>query len=129
MMKALISLRPLLWFDAATCVTMGALLAAAASPLSSLLGLPSVLLQSCAVLLVVFAGFVAFIATRGNPAGGTKLIAAANIAWVVASFVLLAGPWLTPTLLGTAFIAVQALAVAAIAALELAAVRAVPASA
>ena len=129
MMKALISLRPLLWFDAATCDAMGALLAAAASPLSGLLGLPSVLLQSCAVLLVVFAGFVAFIATRANPIGGTRLIAVGNIAWVAASLALLAGPWLSPTLLGTAFIAVQALAVAAIAALELAAVRAVPASA
>lgn len=127
-MKA-IPIRPLLWFDAATCLAMSVLLAIANGPLSALLGLPAVLLQECAVLLVAYAGFVAFVATRTDPTGGTKIVAAGNIVWVAASLALLAGPWAQPTAVGTAFVAVQALAVAGIAALQLAIVRAAPASA
>lgn len=122
-------LRPLLWFDAATCLAMGGLLAVANGPLTGLLGLPAMLLQGCVILLVVFAGVIAFVATRANPVTGTRLIAIGNIAWVIAGFVFIAGPWVEPTALGIAFVAVQAVAVAGLAVLELAAIRSAPAAA
>jgi hypothetical protein len=122
-MKPLIPLRPLLWFDATTCIAMSALLAAAGGPLSPILGLPNVLLMEAGILLLLFALFVGWAATRTDPSGVARIVLAANIAWVIGSLALLAGPWLQPTLLGTAFVAVQALAVVGIGLLQWAATR------
>ena len=122
-MKSMFALRPLLWLDAVTCIAFGLLIAIAAGPLSELLGLPVPLLREAGILLFPFALFVLWVAMRTDPARGTRAIIAANVAWVLASLALLAGPWVEPTAIGTAFVAVQAAAVAGIAILEAHALR------
>jgi hypothetical protein len=122
-MKPIAPLRPLLWFDAATCAATGALLLAATGPMSEVLGLPPFLLTEAGILLMPFALFVAWSASRAEPSGSARLVIAANVAWVVGSLLLVAGPWLSPTSLGTAFVLVQAAAVAGIALLQIAATR------
>jgi hypothetical protein len=121
-MRAFLTLRPLLWLDAATCAATGLLLAGPTAFVSGLLGLPAVLLREAGIFLMLYAVFVGWAATRADPAGPARLVIAANFAWVIASFVLLLGPWVAPTLLGKAFIAVQAVAVAGLAALQQSAV-------
>jgi hypothetical protein len=116
-----IPLRPLLWFDASTCVAMGLLLTITAGPLSAMLGLPSPILQEVGIFLLAFALFVAWVATRPDPRGRVPIVIAANVGWTIGSFALLAVT--SPTAIGIAFVAVQALAVAMIAALQAAAAR------
>ena len=128
-MQSPIPLRPLLWFDAATCLAMGTALIAGADPLAQWLGLPRPLLLEAGIILLPFALFVAWAARRADPAAPTRLIVAANAAWSVASLAVVAGPWLQPTPLGTAFVLVQAAAVAGIALLQAAALRPQPATA
>ena len=120
-MKVIIALRPLLWIDAATCAAMGLLLVLCTDALSDILGLPSALVREVGIILLPFGLFVAWAALRPEPRRSARIVIAANVAWVVGSFALLAGPWVTPSPLGAAFVAVQAIAVAAITALELAA--------
>lgn len=122
-MKSIFALRPLLWLDAATCIAFGLLLAIAADPLSELLGLPIPLLREAGILLLPFALFIIWVATRADPARGTRVVIAANVAWVLASLAVLAGLWVDPTTIGTAFVVVQAAAVAGIAILEAYALR------
>jgi hypothetical protein len=121
-MTRMIPLRPLLWFDAVTCAAMGVLLAAGSGPLSALLGLPMALLTEAGIFLLLFSLFVGWTAARPDPSGAVRLLIAANAAWVVGSLAVIAGPWLHPTGLGTAFVAVQATCVTAIALLQSAAV-------
>lgn len=108
-------LRPVLLFDAATCLAMGALLVAAAGPVAGLTGLPVPLLREAGTVLFPFALFVLWAARRG---GGwpVQAVIATNLAWVAASFGAIA--LAQPNALGIAFVAVQALAVGAIAALQ-----------
>ena len=107
-------LRPVMLFDAATCLAMGTLLTAAAGPIAGLTDLPVALLREAGIVLFPFALLVLW-ATRQ---GGTpvRFVAGLNLAWVAASFAAIA---LTqPNALGIAFVAIQALAVAGIATLQ-----------
>ena len=118
-------LRPVMLFDAATCLAMGALLIAAASPIAGLTDLPVPLLREAGIVLFPFALFVLWTARQG---GGwpVALVAGLNLAWVAASFGAIL--WVQSNAFGIAFAAAQALAVAGIAALQfhgLAAVRSV----
>jgi hypothetical protein len=113
-----IPLRPLLWFDAATCAAMAALLLGAEAALSPLLGLPPLLLREAGLILVPFALFVGWTATRDDPARLARIIIAANLLWVGASLALLVGPWLRPTPIGMVFIGAQAIAVLVITGLQ-----------
>lgn len=113
-MRYTIPLRPLLWFDAATCAAMAALLLGAEAILVPLLGFPPLLLREAGLILIPFALFVGWTATRPAPERPTRLIVAANLLWAAGSLLLLAGPWLSPSALGTAFVAAQAGAVAVI---------------
>lgn len=108
-------LRPVMLFDAATCLAMGGLLVAAAGPIAGLTELPVPLLREAGILLFPFALFVLWAARQG---GGwpVQLVAGLNLAWVAASFGVIA--WVQPNALGIAFVAVQALAVGGIAALQ-----------
>jgi hypothetical protein len=108
-------LRPVMLFDAATCLAMGALLAVAAGPIAGLTDLPVPLLREAGIVLFPFALFVLW---AGRQGGGwpVTLVAGLNLAWVAASFGAIA--WTQPNALGTAFVAAQALAVGAIAALQ-----------
>lgn len=108
-------LRPVMLFDAATCLGMGALLVAAAGPIAGATDVPMPLLREAGIALFPFALFVLWAARRGS--GPAQLVAGLNLAWVAASFAAIA--WTQPNALGIAFIAVQALAVAGIAGLQL----------
>jgi hypothetical protein len=107
-------LRPVLLFDAATCLAMGALLVAASGPVAALTALPASLLGRAGIVLLPFALFVLWSARRGGWA--VQAVIALNVAWVFASLGAIA--WTQPNGLGIAFVAVQAVSVAAIAALQ-----------
>lgn len=116
-------LRGVLWADAASCVAMGALLAAGAGALAGPFGLPAALLRAAGLGLLPFAALVAFVAARGAPRAGAWLVVAANLLWVVDSFALLAFGGFAVSSLGQAFVIGQAGAVAALAILEAQALR------
>lgn len=107
-------LRPIMLFDAATCLAMGALLVAAAGPIASLTDLPVPLLREAGIILFPFALLVLWAARQGG--APVRFVAGLNLAWVAASFAAIA--WVQPNAFGIAFVAVQALAVAGIAALQ-----------
>ena len=112
-------LRRVLILDAVTSGAMGILLALAAAPLSSLLGLPISLLTWTGISLLPFAAFVGWLAKRDLlPRLAVWAVIACNALWVIDSFALLASGWYQPTLLGKAFVVFQALAVAVFAELE-----------
>jgi hypothetical protein len=121
-------MRRILYFDAATCLAMGLALVLFAQPLAPLLGLPVLLLEIAGALLLPIGGFIAWVASAsGFLRTGAWLVIAGNAAWVLASFYLLLSGAVAPKPLGYAFVLVQALAVALIAALEYASVRRIPA--
>jgi hypothetical protein len=108
-------LRPVMLFDAATCLAMGALLVGAAAPIAALTDLPAPLLREAGILLFPFALLVLWAARQGGTP--VRFVAGLNLAWAAASFATIA--WVQPNALGIAFVAVQALAVAGIAAVQL----------
>ena len=112
-------LKRVLLFDAATCAAMGLLLAFGAGLLARILAIDIVLLRETGIFLVAFALFVLWAAGRlARSAVPAEIVVATNIAWVIASILFVIGPWAAPNLLGTAFVAAQAAAVAGIAALQ-----------
>ncbi len=116
-------LRLSLFGDAAASGAMGLLMAFAAGPLSALLGLPQALLLGAGLFLLPYASFVAWLGHRAsNPARAIWAVIVMNGLWVAESFVLLFA-WLQPTALGTAFVIVQAAAVAGFAELQFVALR------
>ncbi|WP_227010134.1 hypothetical protein [Pelagibius marinus] len=121
-MPKLLSLRPLLLIDAATCAVMGLALDLGAAPLAALTGLPAPLLLYAGLGLLPIALFMALVAWRPHPAA-VRLAVTGNAAWAAASLVLLVSGWVAPTTLGVAFVVAQALAVAGLAMLEHAALK------
>ncbi|WP_137864981.1 MULTISPECIES: hypothetical protein [unclassified Sphingomonas] len=110
-------LRAVLTIDAITCLGMGALLAAAAGPLAGLFDLPAVLLFEAGLLLFPSAAFMLWAARQADRLEWpVRAIALLNLGWTAASFAVIA--LLAPNPLGAAFIVLQALAVAGLAALE-----------
>jgi hypothetical protein len=123
LIPSLPSLRSLLVFDAVTCAVMGALLVLGSGTLAGLTLLPTALLTEAGIVLLAVAAFILFVATRRvMPALGVIAIIAGNALWVLGSLAVLLAT--TPNALGTGFVLVQAFAVAALAALELAGWRA-----
>jgi hypothetical protein len=112
-------LRGPLLLDAIASGAMGVLLLLAASPLESLLGLPGSLLRAVGLLLIPFAAFLLWLAPRAR---GLRVVVrsvvGANVLWVLASILLLVSGRAEMTPLGTAFVALQAAAVAVFAFLE-----------
>jgi hypothetical protein len=117
-------LRSVLLIDAATCVATGGLMTIAASPLAALTQIPDALLFNAGLSLVPVAAFMVLVATRRTiRAAGVWLVIVGNIAWVTGSIWLLASGAISPNMLGAAFTAVQAAAVALLAVLEAAGLR------
>ncbi len=117
-------LRKALRADAVLSGVTGLLLLLAASPLAGPLGLPVALLRWSGVILIPFAAFVAFLATR------TRLqrplvfaVVACNALWALDSVLLLFTGWIEPTLLGEVFVGLQAAVVAILAELEFVGLR------
>ena len=112
-------LRRILWTDAVISGATGLLLAVDAGGLEAFLGAPAVLLRYAGSSLLPFAALVAVLAGREPVArGGVRVVIGLNVAWVVASGFLLLSGRIDLTALGFVFVAVQAVAVAALAELQ-----------
>jgi hypothetical protein len=123
-------LRTVLLVDAATCVATGLLMTAGSAALAPLTQLPADLLFYAGLSLFPVAAFIAFVATRKElPPAGVWLVIAGNAAWVAGSLWLLLGGTLSPSLIGYAFLAAQAAAVAVLAELEYVGLRRLSSSA
>jgi hypothetical protein len=102
--------------DALASGATGLLLAGGAGFLTGLLGLPEQLMRYAGLFLLPYAAVVGFVGTRATVSrGAVWTIIAANAVWVLESLLLLVGGWVSPTSLGIAFVAAQALVVAAFA--------------
>ncbi|WP_173087963.1 hypothetical protein [Devosia sp. 1635] len=122
-----LSLRRLLFIDAATCTAMALLLLTGSGPLSRLTAIPSSFLFYAGMLLLSVAIFMAITARRQYPANwATNFIILGNIAWVVASIALPFAGLFTPSALGWTFLLVQAAIVLVLALLERRAAAEIP---
>lgn len=116
-------LRRVLLLDAATCLVTGLAMTLGAGVVSGLTLLPEDVLRGAGASLFPIALFMAVVALRRPvPAAGVWLIVLGNIGWVAGSLYLLTGA-VPFNALGAAFVAMQAFAVAGLAALEIAGVR------
>jgi hypothetical protein len=117
-------LRYALIADAVASGATGALMIAGADLLTGLLGLPVALMRESGLLLVPYVALVAFVGTRDTiPFTAVKAIIALNVLWVLGSVGLLVGGFVAPTLLGYAFVIVQAIAVGVLAELQIVGLR------
>jgi len=117
-------LRYALIADAVASGATGLMMIAGADLLTGLLGLPVALMRESGLLLVPYVALVAFVATREAIAfAAVKVIIALNVLWVLGSVGLLVGGFVTPTLLGYAFVIVQAVAVGVLAELQIIGLR------
>jgi hypothetical protein len=112
-------LRLALIADAIASGATGILMVVGASFLGGLLGLPVDLLRYAGLALLPFVAFVAFVGTRADisrPA--VTAIVVINAVWVAGSVALLVSGAVSPTVLGYAFVLMQATAVAVLAELQ-----------
>ena len=105
-------LRVALLGDAVASGATGLLLAAAAGPLATLLGMPGPLLRGAGLVLLPYVAFVAWAGTRAAPPRwAVRAAIALNLLWTADSALLLALGLVSPTTLGVAFVLAQALVV------------------
>jgi hypothetical protein len=117
-------LRLALRTDALASGVLGLISLAAAPALDPLLGLPAGLLWPVGGALLVWAAALGLAASR--PAIGRSIarsVIALNVLWVAASAAAVVAGWLPLTALGTAVVVAQAVAVAALADLQLVGLR------
>jgi hypothetical protein len=110
-------LRYALLADAVASGATGLMMIAGAGLLEGLLGLPTALMREAGLVLVPYVAFVAWVGTReaiSRPA--VQAIIAMNVLWVVGSVALFA--FVTPSLLGYAFVVAQAVVVGVFAELQ-----------
>ncbi|CQR60704.1 hypothetical protein [Streptomyces leeuwenhoekii] len=97
---------------------------ALSGPLGRLLGVGSGLLLELGAFLLLFAGAVGWLASRARPGAlPVQAVVEVNCAWAVLSFVALV-VWLTPTMAGAVWGALQAVTVGGFALLQYAALKA-----
>lgn len=112
-------LRQLLVLDAAVTGVNGLAYLAAAGPLASLLGVPAELLRPIGVFLIGYGVAVAIVAARTNPSrGGALTIIVANLLWAATSLLVVSIGALSATVIGSLWIAAQAVVVGAFAAAQ-----------
>lgn len=117
-------LRLVLLLDAAASGVMALLLIAGATFLASLFALPQPLLVWAGILLVPWTILLVILSRKeALPRLVLYDVVAVNALWVAASFCILVAGFVSPNLLGAAFIVVQAVAVAGFAVLQLAGLR------
>jgi hypothetical protein len=117
-------LRLVLKLDAAVTGANGVAYLLAAGPLADWLGVPDELLRSAGAFLVAYAAAVYLLATRPRmPRAAVLAVIVVNAGWALDSGLLLAVDGFSPSLAGQIAIAVQALGVAAFAALQYAGLR------
>jgi hypothetical protein len=112
-------LRRVLIVDAVTSGAMGLAMIAFAELFADLLQLPLDVISEAGIVLLPFAAFVGFVASRREPSRlAVWTIIALNVVWVVDSIMLLFTGWVAPNALGYAFVIAQAAAVLAFADFE-----------
>ena len=112
-------LRFALMLDGVATTANGVLYLAGAPLLDGWLGLPTGLLVGVGAALIVYGALVLRLATRETmPRAAVVAVIAANVLWVANSLLALALDWFTPTAVGQVLIAVQAVLVAGLAALQ-----------
>ena len=112
-------LRQALWLDAIVSGATGALLWAAAGPLTGLLGLPRPLLAGAGLVCLAYgAGLVLLVRRTRIARGAAMVVVAGNGVWVAASLWLLVSGLVAPTLLGQGYVLFQAAAVLGLAVLQ-----------
>jgi hypothetical protein len=112
-------LRRAIQADALVSGAMALLLSLAASSLASILSLPEPLLLGTGLFLIGYVALLGWLATRpAMPKPLVWLIVAGNAAWTLGSIALLLSGAVTPNLLGTAFVGLQAVAVGVFAELQ-----------
>jgi hypothetical protein len=112
-------LRFALTLDGVATGANGVLYLAGAPLLDGWLGLPTAMLVVVGAALIVYGALVLRLATRpAMPRVAVAAVIAANTLWVVDSLLALALDWFTPTTVGQVLIAVQAVFVAGLAALQ-----------
>ena len=95
------------------------LLTFGAGALAPWLNLPEALLRETGLFLIAYAALVGWLGTRQSmPKPLVVIVIAGNAAWTLASIALLFSGAVTPNLLGEAFVAMQAIAVGALAELQ-----------
>ena len=98
-------LRRILLIDAVTSGASGIAMFAFADLFASLLQLPVELVREAGLILLPFAAFVGFVASRSEPArAAVWTIIALNAVWVVDSILLLFTGWVAPNALGYVFV-------------------------
>lgn len=112
-------LRRVLVVDAVSSGAIGIAMVAFSELFASLLQLPVDLINEAGIVLLPFAAFVGFVASRPEPARfAVWAIIALNAVWVIDSIVLLFTGWVAPNALGYAVVIAQAAAVLLFADLE-----------
>jgi len=112
-------LRFALTLDGVATGANGVLYLAGAPLLDGWLGLPTEMLMAVGAFLIAYAALVLRLATRpAMPRVAVVAVIAANVLWAVDSLIALALDWFTPTTVGQVLIAVQAVLVAGLAALQ-----------
>lgn len=112
-------LRRVLVVDAVFSGSSGIMMIAFAGLIAAVTQLPVELISEAGMLLVPFAAFVGFVASRGAPARlAVWAIIAINIVWAVDSVVLLFTGWVAPNAVGYAVVVAQAAGVLLLADLE-----------
>src|SRR5258706_14672316 len=92
---------------------------AAAGALAPWLNLPETLLRETGLFLIAYAALVGWLGMRQSmPKPLVVIVISGNAAWTLASIALLFSGAVTPNLLGEAFVAIQAIAVGALAELQ-----------
>jgi hypothetical protein len=105
--------------DAAVSGAMALLLSFGAGMLAPVLRLPEPLLLESGLFLIAYAAFVGWLGSRQlMPRALVVLIIAGNALWTLGSVTLLFSGMVSPSLLGLAFVALQAIAVGAFAELQ-----------
>lgn len=115
-------IRTALRLDALASGALGLLLAALAGVLDGPLGLPVALSVVVGLGLLAWAAFVAWVAATARP-GLVREVIVLNVVWVLASVVYAIAARDQLTGLGTAFVVVQAAAVAGLTELQVLATR------
>ncbi len=112
-------LRRALQADAVFSGLSAVVLTLGAADLAPLTNLPEALLRETGLFLIAYAAFVGWLGTRTTmPRILVTIVIAGNAAWTLASIVLLFSDVVTPNLLGEFAIAIQAIAVGALAELQ-----------
>lgn len=117
-------LRQVLLADVVVTGAAALLLALAAGPLGDRFDLSVTLLRAAGIALIPWTVFVLYVATRSViPRAGVWTIATGNLAWTIASLMLIVSDAVDPSATGIVFVVVQAAIVSVFAARQFASLR------